>query len=181
MRRLAITFNISVRSMRQIINEELRYKSYTLKVRQMLSEAAKIKRVACCHLILTSLRHETAGHLRFFSDEKIFTVDQKHNPKNDRWLAKDPADVPIVHRTKHSANVHVLSVVSNEGDAMPPHFFDKHETVTKEVYLRVLQRVVKPWIDRVSNGKQYVFQQDGAPAHTSNLVQDWLRDNMTAF
>ena len=42
-------------------------------------------------------------------------------------------DVPIV-RTKFPANVHVLDVVSNESDVMPPNFFMKKEIVTKSVF-----------------------------------------------
>lgn len=64
---------------------------------------------------------------------------------------------------------------------MQPHFFKQGETVTKEVYLRVLQTVVKPWMDRVTDGKPYVFQQDGAPAHTSKIVQEWLSSNVSMF
>lgn len=72
----------------------------------------------------------------------------------------------------------MLSVVSSGGDVMPPHFFNKGENVIKEVYLHVLINVVKPWMETVSSGKPYVFQQDGAPAHTSHLVQNWLSDNV---
>jgi len=30
-------------------------------------------------------------------------------------------------------------------------------------------------------GRPYIFQQDGAPAHTSHLVQNWLSDNIDMF
>ncbi|EFN83666.1 hypothetical protein EAI_05198, partial [Harpegnathos saltator] len=90
--------------MRRIV-EDLRYKSYTIKVRQMLSEADRTKRVERCDLLLCSLRNNATGRLRFFSDEKIFTVDAKINRRNNRWLAHDPEDVPIVSRTKFPANV----------------------------------------------------------------------------
>ena len=91
----------------------------------MLSKAAKLKRLARCNLLLCSLKHEAAGRIRFFSDEKIFTVDAKVNLRNDRLLAHNPEDVPVVGKTKFPASVHVLSVVSSEGDVMPPHFFQK--------------------------------------------------------
>jgi len=51
-----------------------------------------------------------------------------------------------------------------------PHFFKKGETVIKEVYLRVLMDVVKLWMETVASGKPYIFQQNGAPAHTSHLI-----------
>lgn len=131
----------------RIVEEDLRYNSCTIKVRQMLSEAARTKRVERYNLLLCSLRNNAVGRLRFFSDEKIVTVDAKINQRNDRWLAHDPEDVPIVFRTKFPANVRVLSVVSSEVDAMPPHFFNTGENGTKEVYLRVLTNVMKPWME----------------------------------
>ncbi|XP_011707025.1 PREDICTED: uncharacterized protein LOC105462195 [Wasmannia auropunctata] len=179
-RKLSSVVGVSEKTMRRIVEEDLRYNSYTIKVRQMLSEAARTKRVERCNLLLCSLKHNAAGRLKFFSDEKIFTVDAKINQRNDHWLAHNPEDVPIA-RTKFPANVHVLGVVSSEGDVMSPYFFNKGENVTKEVYLRVLTNVVKPWIETVSSGKPYVFQQNGAPAHTSHLVQNWLSDNVEMF
>ncbi|XP_032687204.1 uncharacterized protein LOC116851661 [Odontomachus brunneus] len=179
--KLAKTLGVSDTTMRRIAEEDLRFKSYVIKVRQMLSEAAKMNRVARCNLLLCSLKNEAAGRIRFFSDEKIFSVDAKVNRRNDRWLARDPEDVPIIARTKFPVSVHVLGVVSSEGHVMPPHFFQKKETVTKEVYLHVLTKIVKPWIETVAAGKPYVFQQDGAPAHTSHLVQNWLSDKMDMF
>ncbi|XP_072764892.1 uncharacterized protein [Anoplolepis gracilipes] len=179
--KIARTLDVSDTTMRRIAEEDLRYKSYVIKVRQMLSETAKMKRVARCHLLLNSLKNEAARRIKFFSDEKIFSVDAKVNRRNDRWLAHDPDEVPVIARTKFPASVHVLGVVSNEGHIMPPHFFKKHETVTKEVYLHVLTNVVKPWIDTVVPARPYVFQQDGAPAHTSHLIQNWLSDNVDMF
>ena len=64
---------------------------------------------------------------------------------------------------------------------MLPYFFQKGETVTQEAYLLVLQTIIKPWMDGVSNGRPYVFQQDNAPAHTGRLVQDWLAENGLMF
>ena len=75
------------------------------------------------------MKHVAAGRLRFFSDEKIFIVDAKVNRRNDRWLAKDPSDVPVVGRSKFPASVLVLDVVSSEGHVMPPHLFEKGQTV----------------------------------------------------
>ncbi|XP_011863807.1 PREDICTED: uncharacterized protein LOC105559817 [Vollenhovia emeryi] len=181
LRKLASVLRVSETIVRRIVQEDLRYTSYVLKVRQMLSEAAKLKRLACCNLLLCSLKHEAAGRIKFFSDEKIFTMDTKVNRRIDRWLAHNSEDVPVVGKTKFPANIHVLSVVSSEGDVMPPHFFQKGETITKEVYLEVLRTVVKPWMETVACRRSYIFQQDGVPAHTSHLVQNWLSDNIDMF
>jgi len=74
------------------------------------------------------------------------------NRRNYRWLAYDFEDVPVVARTKFPANVHFLSVVFSDSDVMLPHFFNKREIVTKEVYLRVLTIVIKLSMDTVLSG-----------------------------
>ncbi|QQP39853.1 Transposable element tcb2 transposase, partial [Caligus rogercresseyi] len=66
----------------------------------------------------------------------------------------------------------------SQGDIMPPHFFAKGQNVNKEVYLDVMQTVVKPWMTQIAAGRPYLYQQDGAPAHTSNLVQNWCLENL---
>ena len=45
----------------------------------------------------------------------------------------------------------------------------------------VLKSKVKPFMEAVASGKPYVFQQDGAPGHTSNLVQNWLLEHVDTF
>ena len=80
------------------------------------------------------------------------------NRQNNRWLAYDREDVPVVPETKYPASVYGLSVVSSDGPVMPPYSFSHGVTVTKEVSLNVVETVVRPWMDRISNGQQYVFQ-----------------------
>jgi len=110
-------------------------------IKDTTEQVSRASQVVCYNLLLCSLKNETSG-IRFFSDKKIFTVDVKINQKNDRSPTRDY--VPIVVRTKIPPNVHVLGVVSNEGDVMSPNFFKKREIITKEVYLRVLMDLIKP-------------------------------------
>ena len=76
--------------------------------------------------------------------------------------------------TNFPATVVVLVVVSNEGHVMPPHFFPQGLRVNSAAYIDVLGTAVKPWIDRVRNGRLYIFQQDSAPSHKAQTTQDWL-------
>lgn len=138
--KLSAKLKVSPTTMRRIASQDLGYQSYKIKIRQMLSQDARNKRVKRCKMLLSSIKNGYANSLKFFSDEKMFTVDAKPNSQNDRWLAHDPDEVPIVSRTKFPASVHVLGVVSSEGDVMPPHFFAKGETVNKNVYLGVLKK-----------------------------------------
>lgn len=180
-RRLATEFRVSRDTVQNVIHKDLKCKAYRPKVRQMLSEANRKARVERCGRLLQSLKTDTARCIRFFSDEKMFTVDEKFNRQNHRCTVNCAENACVVPKTKFPASVHVLGVVSSQGHVMPPYFFSRAETVTKEVYLRVLQTVMKPWMDRVSDGNPYVFQQDGAPAHTSRMVQDWLSSNVNMF
>jgi hypothetical protein len=110
--------------------------------------------------------------------KKNFSKDQKVIRKNNRWLCADITEVPIVMTTKYSATVTVLGVVSNKGDFMPPHFFAKGLKINAEEYVKVLRDIVKPWMDGVANRHHYVFQQDGAPAHTAKRTQDMCAANL---
>ncbi|KYM94327.1 hypothetical protein ALC62_15046, partial [Cyphomyrmex costatus] len=125
---------------------------------QMLSETVRTRRVARYNLLLCSLKNEASGRIRSFSNENIFTVDAKINRRNDRWLAYYPEDVPVVARTKFAVNVHVLGVVSSEGDVMPPHFFKKGET--KEVYIHT-SHLIQNWLS--NNVDMFWFKEFWPP------------------
>ena len=64
---------------------------------------------------------------------------------------------------------------------MPPHFFGKGQNMTKKVYLNMMKTVVKPWMVQVASGKPWLYLQDGAPAHTSKLVQTLCDENLDMF
>ncbi len=74
------------------------------------------------------------------------------NKRNNRWLSLDTTEVPIVMSTKFPATVMVLGVVSNEGDVMMPHIFPKGLRVNRAEYIKVLDEVVKPWMDEIAGG-----------------------------
>ena len=179
MRSIAQHMDVAERTVRRVISESLRYKSYVMRRGQFMSDLTKENRVLRGKRLLNKLkRPEEPGMLWFFSDEKNFDQDQKVNRKNDRWLCSDPTEVPTVMHTKFPSSVMVLGVVSSEGHVMPPHFFQEGLRVNAAGYIRVLKTVVKPWIDRVAQGRPYVFQQDSAPAHKAEVTQEWLAQNL---
>jgi hypothetical protein len=133
-----------------------------------MSEATKVRRVEKAKKLLVKIKHPSAlNQLIFFSD--------------DRWLCSNPSEVPIVMSIKFPFTVMVLGVVSNEGDVMPPHFFPKGLKINMDEYIRVLEEVVKPWMDEMAGGRPYVVPQDGALAHNSKRTQDWRRENLPEF
>ena len=45
----------------------------------------------------------------------------------------------------------------------------------------ILEPVLKDLSKTIFNKEPFLFQQDGAPAHTSNISQNWLRENIPDF
>ncbi|UYV84752.1 hypothetical protein LAZ67_X003316 [Cordylochernes scorpioides] len=178
MRAIAKEMDVGSMTIVRTIHEDLGLKSYALRKGQLLTENIKNNRKGKAAALLNNLKHDSFGMLRFFSDEKNFDVDQKVNPRNDRWICKDPSEIPVVMHTKFPASVMVLGVISSEGDVMPPHFFEKGLRMNADTYINVLETVVKPWMDMVAAGKKYVFQQDSAPAHKAKKTQSWLTLNV---
>jgi hypothetical protein len=145
MRSMAQEMNISRTTVRKMVSEDLRYKSYAMRRGQFMSEATRTRRLEKAMKLLARIKHPIVPNpLIFFSEEESFTQDQKVNHRNNRWLCSDPTEVPIVMVTKFPANVMVLSVVSNEGNVMPPHIFPKGLKVNTDEYLDVIKTVVKP-------------------------------------
>lgn len=178
MRSLAKQLQVSEGTIRNVVHENIEYKSYVLKKGQFLSERIKENRLIRSKRLLNKVKHPAEEDvIWFFSDEKNFDQDQKANRRNDRWLCKDPSEVPRIMHNKFPATVMVLGVVSNEGHVMPPHFFPQRLRVNSAAYIEVLQTVVKPWIDSVRNGRPYTFQQDSAPSHKAKLTQEWMVKN----
>ena len=61
------------------------------------------------------------------------------------------------------------------------HFFKQWLQVNTDVYLEVLEELVVLWMRQVANGCYFTFQQNGAPAHNSKKVQDFLSANVPEF
>ncbi|QQP37480.1 Transposable element tcb2 transposase [Caligus rogercresseyi] len=142
--------------------------SYKRSQAHLFTGKMKEVRLRRCKKVLNSLKSGTSPPLKFFSDEKIFTVDRSSNRQNDRWLAKTNKEIPKSFRTKNTASVMDLGVVSTAGDA--------GEKINIDVYLGVLKEVVKPWMDKRASGDvyngRYFFQQDSTPTHKAKNTEE---------
>jgi hypothetical protein len=77
-----------------------------------------------------------------------------------------------------SAKVIVLGVVARDGNKCPIIFVPDSEKVTADSYQVLLRRHVIPCLSATSPEGNYIFQQDGAPAHTPNFMQKFIESNM---
>ncbi|UYV72243.1 K02A2.6-like, partial [Cordylochernes scorpioides] len=174
MRAIAKEMDVGSMTIVRTIHEDLGLKSYALRKGQLLTENMKNNRKGKAAALLNNLKHDSFGMLRFFSDEKNFDVDQKVNPRNDRWICKDPSEIPVVMHTKFPASVMVLGVISSEGDVMPPHFFEKGLRMNADTYINVLETVVKPWMDMVAAGRNYQFKEYNEKTETFETFYERL-------
>ena len=141
--------------------------------------------------LLNSLKSAPAGRIIFFSDEKTFTVDPVRNRQNERYLKHKDDDPEVVEdedrfidKTKHPASLMMLGVVASSGEVCPPVWFPVGYRLVSKDYIAAVEKTVKPWIESVMikhPGKTYVFQQDGAPAHTAAATQAYLGTSLEAF
>ena len=149
--------------------------------RQLLTPKMKQSRVTKGSKLVSSIKKLPRGTVRIFSDKKLFTVDMAYNPRTCRMVVSREVEATPVMRHKHPASVMMLGVVGSDGKKMPPYFFKSGLKINTEVYLNVMRRVVKPWIEATYPDGNYIWQQDSAPAHGSNKTQKWLADNLASY
>jgi hypothetical protein len=147
MRSMARELDLSISTVRKKMLQDNHYKSYFFRRDQFMNTAIKERKLARAKMVLKR--------------------------KNNRWRCSDISEILIVMATKFPATVMVLGLVSNKGDLMLPHFFDKGLQINAEEYLKVLHVMVKPWMDRVAVGCLYVFQEDDASVHNSKMAWYW--------
>ena len=121
----------------------------------------------------------------------------KDRPRSGRPRAIDPAIVKtaflknptmkmseLAKKKKISkstvASLMMLGVIVSTGNKMPPVWFKTGYRLKGEDYKEILKTKVLPWIKKIAKKRnyRYVFQQDGAPAHTSKIIQSWMSSNM---
>ena len=71
-------------------------------------------------------------------------------------------------------------MVSSEGDVLT-HFFADREKVNAEVYCKVLEDKIIPWMKEKGTSNEFVFQQDSAPAHTAKKTVNLLKGSGVRF
>lgn len=184
MRKMAKETDMSARTMRRLVHEDLGMSSFVLQKRQTLSEASKQKRLERSRCLLKELKSCTAGEI-VWSDEKIFTVERAHNRRNDRVLGRKSSDIPYevknVHRTMKPASVMVWAAVSETWKS-PLIFVEENCKINAKVYIEtILKPMHKQAMEHFGNEALWTFQQDGATAHTANISQRWCSENLQRF
>ncbi|QQP54922.1 Uncharacterized protein FKW44_007916 [Caligus rogercresseyi] len=162
MRKMAAERNVALITVTRAVHEVLGLKSFVRTPRHLLAATMKARRLERAKKVLNFFKHN-GDTVKIYSDKKIFTVDAVLNRRNDRFLAETRGQVEGYYRTKHPVQVMVLDA---------PHFFRPNEKVNSDVYYKVLSTFPM---------NNYVFTQDGAPAHSFKKVQEFCKGNMASF
>lgn len=182
-RRISAELNISRTSVRRIAKEDLNLTSFRRVPAQIISDAVRQKRLERSSALLRRLKVRDTKRV-FFTDEKNFYLNPPISNQNNRvWSSGKKADVRpdrlIVEREKFAPHVMVSAGVCFGGKGRL-HFVDEKAKVDAAYYVgRLLPELIADCKRLLPAG--FIFQQDGAPAHTARLAQDWLNVNCPGF
>jgi transposase len=165
MRKMAKELGICEKSVRKMVEMQLGYRPYKLRKGQLLREQMKKNRLRKARKLK---RIVAAGRYRsvLFTDEKVFTVERHHNHHNDRQLLRrGSSKLPTIMRSHYPASVMVWAGITSDGKT-PLVFVDKGVKINARFYQEeILRGALHPWAQEHFAGRQWILQQDWAPAH----------------
>ncbi len=180
LRQLARDHGVADHTMRQLVKEDLGMQSYVRPRRHLISPGTKIRRKERSAKIINLLKHDCARLELLHSDEKWFSLVPYSNRRNDKivWRKGEQDDAPDELRhhgvRQREAGAMFLGIVSSSGKKGPPIWVPAGVKINAPVYQDILRTQVKPWIDANFAPGSWLWQQDGATAHTAKSTQKML-------
>ncbi len=169
---------VSKMTMWRVCWQDLGMTPYKKQRWQVLSEDKKAKCLHRGRQLLKILKDGTMLPI-LWTDEKLFTVEAVHNVRNDQVLgtSKEALGINVLSHFRHQkpASVMVWARVTSDGKKTPLIFIEEGVKIITAMYLHLLSEEVVPWVELEYGGAPVIFQQDGAPSHTSNLTQSFCK------
>ena len=166
------------------MNRDLGLSSFKRKQAHFLTETIKAKRLSRSKGLLTRFANQGLEKV-LFSDEKLFTVEEASNRQNDRILSTKasviPEELKLVKRVQKPSSVMVWGGISAVGRT-PLVFIPVGVKINALTYQNlILEPILKELKVNMFENQPFLFQQDGAPAHTANSTQECLRNELPDF
>lgn len=183
LRQIAKDLKISHQSVHRIAKKDLKLTSFRRVPAQVLSDATKTKRLERARRLLTRFNLKATKRV-FFTDEKVFYINPPKNNQNNRvWSRGKKSQVAgsrlLVERAKFAPHVMVSAGVCFQGKGRL-HFVDEKTKVNANYYMNeLLPKLVEDCHNLLGN--DFIFQQDGAPAHGAKKSQEWLCEHCPDF
>ena len=169
---------ISRASFSRIIRSDLRFYTYVLVKHQELKLQDPVQRLQFCHWFTNKCQEDPTFLSNLISsDEAIFSMNPETNRTNVTQYAKYGEGHPHNHYIEHAQGAPQLLVwvgVTGSGDVLGPHFVEGNLN-TRE-YLRIVRyHMIQQDFRNLGIQREVMWwQQDGAPAHTSIQVINYL-------
>ena len=180
-REIARETGISHSSVRRIAKFDLNLTPFKRVKGQKLSAKDEEKRKKWAAKLLRIVLKESLKKT-FFTDEKIFTVDTPRNTQNDRVYAKKNEisdECLYTKKTTFPKKIRISVGVSQLGKTSL-FVLQPGAKVNGKYYRDDLLAKMIPEMDAISGG-DYIFQQDGARAHTAKDTIKYIKDNMPGY
>uniref|UniRef100_A0A914EPI5 Transposase n=1 Tax=Acrobeloides nanus TaxID=290746 RepID=A0A914EPI5_9BILA len=159
-RKIAREEGISERTVRRIVKEDMKSKSYKKQEAHFLDEDMMKVRKQRCQTLLRRFQNDSHRSI-VFSDEKMFTIEEKFNKQNNRIIARNIEEANqrgrIVKRRAFSKSVMVWAAITSDGKS--PLVFVEPGVKVKSQYYReqILDRVLLPWARRHFGRRHWCF------------------------
>ena len=75
----------------------------------------------------------------------------------------------------------VFAAVTTDGHKSPIIFVKANTKKFSVIYIEILKNKIYPWVLHIYGKEPFVFQQDGAPSHTTRKTQEWLTVDFPGF
>ena len=174
-RKIAHELGVSQPSVSRLAHK-LKLKAYKRIRVSRRDEKVRSNRKTRCRLLLNRFTAEKVKNI-IFSDEKDFTLEVARNRQNDRVYGKRKRDIApnrLYHETsRFTKKVMVSAGVSWKGKTRIQFIDTECTKVNSESYTNLLE-IGLPDCRRLYPNGDWVFQQDGAPAHSSKTTQEYL-------
>ena len=183
--------SISHVTVHSYLRKNLKVRPYKPQVQPKLTEKQRESRIKFCND--RKKWSIDAWRRVLFSDESPFELFHTPNKQNDRVWTNSSANVQPTEKVKFPGKIMVWGVMSYRA-LSHLHIIPKGKTVNSEYYVEVIlkQSLASTMLrtrdsDTILERKllpersKAIFQQDGAPAHTSKRSQKWLKDNMPGY
>ena len=183
--------SISHMSVHRYLTNVIGAKSFKRPVKPRLTDKQKANRVSFCK----ERKYWTVDDWRriLFSDESPFEIFHTPNRQNDRIWAKNNLTLLPQEKIKFPSKLHVWGMMSYCA-LSDLHIIPVGSTVTAKYYVEeILTKSILPSLKRkrktgsilvrqlLPNMSNYIFQQDGAPAHHAKVTQEWCKLNLQSF
>ena len=178
-REIEFETGIARSSVRRILKRDLRCKTLSHCVGKKLCEREMNLRVLRGKRLLRLLTWENLFRT-FFTDETMFKLGSVRCRQNDRFYAKvnKKSEVPenrlMKQVTGYPTKLMVSAAVSKLGKTSII-FVESGLKVDGEKYRNHLLKSLIPQMKRIAKETPYIFQQDGATAHTATDTIEYLQ------